>query len=65
MWRPGGSTEVPRGEAQWMARCINTQGTGHACRLVNRQETAELDFVRDHDSGAVTQLHEMALRGSL
>ena len=60
-----GATDVFGGEVQWTARYINTKRTGCACRPVNRKETAEFDLVRDHDNGAVTQLHEMAQRGAL
>ena len=58
--RPKGATEVSRGEVQWTARYINTKRIEYACRYVNRQETAEFDLVRDHDSEAATQLHEIS-----
>ena len=61
--QPEGATEVFRREAQCTARCISTKRTGCAFRLVNRQGTAVLGLVRDHDSSAVTQLHGVAQRG--
>ena len=38
---PEGATEGFWGEVQWTTRYINTKETECACRLVNRQETAE------------------------
>ena len=57
---PGGATEVLRREVQWTTHRIKTKRTEYACRLVNRQETAEFDPVRDHDHEAVTQVQKVA-----
>jgi len=42
---PKGATGVLRREVQWTARYISTKRTECACRLVNRQETAEFYLV--------------------
>ena len=51
------ATEEVGRKAQWTGRYISTKRTEYACRLVNRQETAGLDLVRDHDHEAITELH--------
>ena len=46
-------------------RFVDTRKIEFACRLANRQETAESELVRGHDREALTELHEMAKRGPL
>ena len=54
-----------RREVQWTTRYINTKKIEYACRLVNRQETAEFVLVREQENDAAAQLHKVlfGLRG--
>ena len=62
---PKSATGVLRREAQWTTRYINTKKIEYACRLVNRQETAEFVLVREQENDAAAQLHKVlfGLRG--
>ena len=60
---PGGATEVYMREVQRTTRYISAKGTECACRLVNRQETAESDLARDSDYEAATQLTKWLREG--
>ena len=55
---PEGATEVYSGKVHWTTRYINTKRLEYACRLANRDETAEFDVARNLDYETITGLLE-------